>query len=121
MTEDLKQDARFTDQALAGLPATAVPSALEARILADFDRVAARRAPGALSRIVDRWRDAVWPSAPVWKPATVLAASLVLGVMAGALVPAFDFASNTSTSTTSSDQQYAAGDAPPVVNMAGDL
>jgi len=121
MTEDQKQDARFADRALASLPATAVPSALEARILADFDHVAARRAPGTLSRIFNRWRDAVWPSAPVWKPASVLAASLVIGVMAGALVPASDFASNASTSTTSSDQQYAAGDAPPVVNMAGDL
>jgi hypothetical protein len=68
--------------------------------------------------MVRRWRDAVWPGAPVWKPASVLALSLAFGLMAGVLLPASAF---TASTTTSSDQQLATGDAPPVVNMTGDL
>lgn len=112
------QDARFTDELLASLPTTPVPAALEARILADFDRVAVRRAPGRLARMLQRWRDAVWPGAPVWKPASVLALSLAIGLMAGVLVPSSDLSGN---SAAQADQQIAAGDAPPVVNMAGEL
>ena len=118
MTDDRKkQDARFVDGLFAALPTTAVPAGLESRILADFDLIAARRAPGLLSRLLQRWRDAVWPGAPAWKPASVLALSLAIGLMAGVLVPSSEL-----TASTSTDQQYAvAGDAPPVVNMAGDL
>jgi len=116
MIENRKQEARFADEALGLLPSVAVPSALEARILADFDRIAARHAPGRLRRLFLRWRDDLWPGAPLWKPASVLALSLAIGVMAGVLMPMSDLAAS-----TSSEQQYAAGDAPPVVNMAGDL
>jgi hypothetical protein len=119
MTDDRRnQDARFADELFAALRGTPVPSGLEARILADFDRMAARHAPGMLSRLLLRWRDAVWPGAPVWKPASVLAFSLAVGLMAGVLVPSSDLSASTTTTT---DQQYAAGDAPPVVTMAGDL
>ena len=119
MTEDRNyRDVRFAHEVLGSLPTTPVPARLEARILADFDRIAARRAPGMLSRLFRRWRDAVWPGAPVWKPASVLALSLAIGLTAGVLVPSSELASNT---TTQSDQQIAATDAPPVVNMAGDL
>jgi hypothetical protein len=121
MTDDRsEQDARFTDEMLALLPSASVPPALEARILSAFDRVAAQRAPGALSRLLQGWRDAVWPGAPVWKPASLLALSLAIGVMAGVLLPSSELASS-STTTASPDQQYTDGDAPPVVNMAGDL
>ena len=117
MTDDRDgRDAQFTDEILALLPTTPVPSALEARILSDFDRIAARR---GRARLLQRWRDAVWPGAPLWKPATVLALSLAIGLTAGVLVPSSDFAGN---DTASADQQYAAaGDTPPVVNMAEDL
>jgi len=116
MTEDRNQEARFTDVVLGLLPTVPVSPALEARILDDFDRIAARRAPGVLVRAFWRWRDSLWPGAPLWKPASVLALSLAIGVMAGVLIPASDLAAS-----TSSDQQYAAADDPPVVNMAGDL
>ena len=117
MTEDPKQDARITDELLASLPTVPVPAALEARILADFDRVAAARAPGPLARLFARWRDNLWPGAPVWKPASVLALSLAIGLVAGVLMPASSDASATATS----EQQVVAGDAPPVVNMSRDL
>lgn len=119
MTEDRNtEDTRFTEALLASLESTPVPAALEARILADFDRVAARRAPGAMSRVFRRWRDAIWPGAPVWKPASLLALSLAIGLMAGVFVPASAISGGTNSS---SDQQIATGDAPPVVNMTGDL
>ena len=117
MTDDRNnQDALFADELFAVLPTTPVPPGLEARILADFDRVAARQAP--LSRRMHGWWDAIWPGAPMWKPASVLALSLAIGLMVGVLLPSADLTAST-TSTT--DQQYASGDAPPVVNMAGDL
>ena len=119
MTDDRKnQDARFADGLFASLPGTSVPPGLEARILADFDSIAARRVPGALSRWMHGWWDAIWPGAPVWKPASVLVLSLAVGLMAGVLVPSSDLSASTTITT---DQQYAAGDAPPVVTMAGDL
>jgi len=117
MIEDPKQDARVTDELLASLPTVPVRPALEARILADFDRVAAARAPGLLARLIARWRDKLWPGAPVWKPASVLALSLAVGLVAGVLMPA----SSDAGTSASSEQQVAAGDAPPVVNMSGDL
>jgi hypothetical protein len=114
-----EQEARFTDEMLALLPTTSVPPPLEARILADFDRVAAPRTPVGPTRLMQRWRDAVWPGAPMWKPASVLALSLALGVAAGVLLPSSELAS--SSTATSSDQQNADADAPPVVNMAEDM
>ena len=72
----LLRDARARDHAE---PA----SALQARILADFDAVSARRARWSVSRLVD----AVWPGAPVWKPACALGLSLMIGLGVGALLP----------------------------------
>jgi hypothetical protein len=119
MTDDRKtQDARFADEFFATLASTPVPPGLEARILADFDRIAARRVSGVTSRLMNGWWDAIWPGVPAWKPASVLALSLAIGLTAGVLVPL----SELTASTTSTDQQIlAAGDAPPVVSMAGDL
>ena len=57
-------DAQFVHQILTSLPTTAVPAALEARLLADFDRLAARS--GLWRRIGDR----LWPGVPAWKPAS---------------------------------------------------
>jgi len=108
----------FADGVLKALPSVAVPPELEARILADFDAVAAKRAPGAFSRFVRRWQDMVWPGAPAWKPASVLALSLIIGLTAGAFVPASALTSNgqaTTTSTTTSTTP------PPVLDMSGDF
>lgn len=107
MGEDRTGEAAFADAALRTLPGVAVPRELEDRILADFDRIARRRAPGALRRLLDRWRDAVWPGAPLWKPASVLVLSLLIGLTTGALVPSVDLSSS---SSSSSDQVAAAAD-----------
>lgn len=42
-----------------------------------------RRRPGKLSRALGL----IWPDVPAWKPATALAASLVLGLAAGSFAP----------------------------------
>jgi hypothetical protein len=111
-----ENDAVLADELLRRLPTTAVPAGLEARILADFDRIAARCAPGALMRLALRWRDRVWPGAPVWQPASLLALSLAVGLIAGALVPA----AGVSASTTS-DQVFASDDAAPAMDLDKDL
>ena len=110
-------DAAFAQGALNALPSVAVPAALERRILADFDAVAARP-PRA--RFVGRLRDAVWPGAPVWKPASVLALSLVIGLAAGALVPSADLTRDTANQTqvSSSSSPY---DSSPALDMSKDL
>jgi hypothetical protein len=120
MGEKRMEDRAFAEAALKELPSVAVPSALQARILADFDAVAAKhapqasQAPGALAQRLRRWRDALWPGAPLWKPASVLALSLLIGLSAGALMPA-------STSAAPSEQTLAALDATPVLDLSGDL
>jgi hypothetical protein len=81
-------DAAYAAGMIGRLPSAAVPPALEARILADFDRVMAGRSHGLAWRLAARWRDLLWPGAPVWQPAGLLAASLAIGLLAGALVPA---------------------------------
>ena len=97
-------DAAFADAILRSLPGTAVPAGLQVRILADFDRVAARRTSGLAHRLAERWGELLWPGAPVWQPVSVLALSLAVGLTAGALVPAL------TVSSVSSDQVVAALD-----------
>lgn len=81
-------DTVFTDRLLKNLPSTAVPAALEARILADFDRIAMhRRRPGWLKRLLDRFGERLWPGAPAWQPASILALSLAAGLVVGTFVP----------------------------------
>ena len=115
--DDLDLDGAFAQRALSRLPSVAVPPALEARILADFDAAAARRRRtlwNAPARLMGAWRDAVWPGAPAWKPATVLALSLMIGLAAGALVP--------SSALTRDDQtQVSSSDSNSVLDISGDL
>jgi hypothetical protein len=106
-------DAAFADGVLKALPTTAVPPELEARILADFDAVTAKRAPGVFLRLVHRWNDAVWPGAPLWKPASILALSLMIGVTAGAFVPSSDLSASEQTTT--------AAEAPSILDLSGDF
>lgn len=102
-----KTDAAFVDEMMASLPAAAVPSSLEVRILADFDRIAEAAKPGALLRWALRWRDRVWPGVPVWQPASLLALSLAIGLVAGAMVPVSTLSTSSSTSM---EQTLAAAD-----------
>lgn len=80
----MDQDGMWVDHALRELPSVPVPAALQARILADFDGAAARR--WSLRKAFDT----VWPGVPLWRPATVLAAALVVGIAAGIYVPLED-------------------------------
>jgi hypothetical protein len=87
-------DARMTQQLLRSLATVAVPAALEQRILADFDRLAARRAIPAMHRI-GAW---LWPGVPAWAPASALVFSLIVGLAAGAVMPSMNL-SQSSTDT----------------------
>ena len=93
-------DKAFADRLLQGLPTVAVPSALEARLLADFDRIAAAHQPGKAKRLARGWAERLWPGAPVWQPATLLALSLVIGLTAGSFVPSL----NSASAVANSDQ-----------------
>ncbi|GAA0586052.1 hypothetical protein [Rhizomicrobium electricum] len=110
MSENDRNDAQFARDIFRALPTTAVPAGLEARILADFDRLAVRR-PGWLGRFGER----LWPGAPAWQPASILALSLAVGLMAGVFVP-----SPTAYSTTSDQVVTAALDSAPVMDFDKD-
>jgi len=114
-----ESDAAFVDALMAHLPTTAVPPSLESRILADFDRVAEARKPGAVARWARHWRDRVWPGAPVWQPASLMALSLIIGLVAGAFVPSASLSASTSTTTT--DQMLSATDTTSALDMYKDL
>jgi hypothetical protein len=96
MTENDKNDTAFAHELLKGLPTVPVPAALEARILADFDRLALAPRKGVLARLGDR----LWPGVPAWKPASVLALSLAMGLMAGVFVPSSAITVTDTTSVT---------------------
>ena len=118
MQEDVSKDAdaAFAARTLAALPAIAPAPALEAHILADFDAVTARqaRAPWAVvTRTMRGLGDAIWPGVPVWQPASILALSLLAGLAAGALVPAW-------SNTSESSGQLQTLDVPPVLDTSGE-
>jgi hypothetical protein len=80
------EDAVWLDGALKSLPTVPVSPALQQSILASFDAVTARRHAG-FSGALRRTAAAIWPGVPAWRPAAALALSLVVGVMAGTLLP----------------------------------
>ncbi len=80
------EDAVWATRVLRDLPTVPVPASLERNILASFDSVAARRNSG-FGGALRRFSGAIWPGVPAWRPAVALAFSLVIGVMAGTLVP----------------------------------
>ena len=88
---------------------------LEARILASFDEVTARRQASvgaAIAKLGERVRDAVWPGAPAWKPASVLALSLAVGILAGNYLPLNGVVSDQTEQTASVTL-----DAPPAFDL----
>jgi hypothetical protein len=112
-------DAAFAARVLTGLPDVPVPGTLEARILADFDAVAAKRKASLWAWALHparSLRDAVWPNAPAWQPASVFALSLLIGLAAGTLVPA-----SALTSVNSAQDETAAADTVPDLNLSGDF
>ena len=80
------EEAGWLDDALKALPAATVSGALQQRILASFETVAARRNAG-FGNAIRRFAAAIWPGAPAWRPAVALAFSLLVGLVAGTLVP----------------------------------
>ena len=118
MQDDVSKDADavFAARTIAVLPPVTPAPALEARILADFDVVTSRRArtPWAvMTRTIRRFGDAIWPGVPVWQPASILALSLLVGLAAGTLVPAW-------SGTNESSGQSLTPDGPPVLDTSGE-
>ena len=79
-------DALWLASLFKDLPPVPVTPALQARLLASFDAVAERRRSGVRG-FLRRLGETVWPGAPTWQPAAVLAASLAIGIAAGTFVP----------------------------------
>lgn len=90
MTGELS-DRDFTDRAIKQLARPSAPTGLESGLLAAYDDWNAghgkRRWLGwrAAARFVV---DIIWPGAPVWAPASALAAALLVGAGLGILLPA---------------------------------
>jgi hypothetical protein len=90
MTEDVS-DRQFAERALAWLPATTPSPGLEAALLAAYDAWQEERAKGpwaGLKAGLTRFSRTIWPGAPVWAPMAAFAASLMVGAMLGAALPA---------------------------------
>lgn len=87
----MEQDEMWVSALMRELPSAPVTPELQARILADFDRVPKRR--GWARRLAE----AVWPGAPLWRPAGALAFALVLGVVVGSYLPLEETAEQTAT------------------------
>lgn len=109
-------DAAWLDALIERQPTVSIAAELETRILASFDDVTARREAGigaAIARLGGRFRDAIWPGAPAWQPASVLALSLVVGVLAGNYLPMGDLISDQSEQTAN-----IALDTPPAFDLS---
>jgi len=109
---DDRDDGAFASMCLKALPTTPASPALEARLMADFDRLALAQG-GRLSSAL-HWAERMWPGVPLWQPLSALALSLLIGLAAGTLVPA----TNQSPST---DQSFAVADTSSVMDLYKDL
>jgi hypothetical protein len=109
-------DAAFASKFLKALPTTAVSPSLEQRILADFDHLALGRRNGWMARFAEGWSERLWPGAPLWQPASLLALSLVVGLTAGAFVP-----SQTTVAGANADQTLVVADTSSVMDLYKDL
>lgn len=90
MTGDISDQA-FVERAVKRLPPAAPAPGLEAALLAAYDAWSARRPTGrwfAWKAGLRRFSEVIWPGAPVWAPASALAAALLVGAGLGAALPA---------------------------------
>jgi preprotein translocase subunit Sec61beta len=90
MTDDFSDQA-FADRAVKRLPLAAPSPELEAALLAAYDAWNAERRNGsraAWKAGLRRFSETIWPGAPVWAPASALAAALLVGAGLGAALPA---------------------------------
>ena len=88
--QEIVRNAQALDQALGASRPVPTPLELYTRAMRGFDKAVQRRRTSPrerMNRIVEWFRDAVWPGAPVWKPTAAFALSLLLGAAAGVLVP----------------------------------
>ena len=79
-------DAAFSSRALARLPVITPTPGFEAALLAAYENGPARRSASLLGAL-RAFCDLVWPGAPGWALAGGFAASLLLGVALGAVLP----------------------------------
>ncbi len=79
-----EMDDQGLDRLLAQVAPPPVPASLARRILADFDRIAARPSP---ARLLRRAVEAIWPGAPAWQPAGAFALALLIGLGVAAFAP----------------------------------
>ena len=88
------EEARHLDRLLDRLPSADPSPALQARILADADRLLppvdgrpSRRGVGLWRRLLDGIGPALWPGLPAWQPSAVLGLSLAAGLALGLTDP----------------------------------
>jgi len=84
-------DRDFVDRALRRLPPPASSSSFEAALMAGYDAWNGEREKGAWAAFKAGLRgfsEVIWPGAPVWVPASALAAALLVGAGIGAALPA---------------------------------
>lgn len=84
MAQAAAAEAVRLDQALSAARDVPVAGALDARVMADFDRAARR---WSLRKFAGALADAVWPGAPLWQPACAFGLALVIGVGLAAFAP----------------------------------
>lgn len=84
-------DQVFVRQAMARLPKPTPSPGFEAALLAAYDAWKDQREKGiwaAWKAGLGRFCEIVWPGAPLWAPASALAAALLAGASLGGLLPA---------------------------------
>lgn len=95
VAQALQSEASSLDRALGMIELPSAPSALERRLMEDFDQAQRR---WSLRALFDAAADAVWPGAPVWQPACAfglaLAAGLGIALFAPIDIPKQDEASS---------------------------
>lgn len=88
---DENSDRDFVDRALRRLPLPAPSAGFEAALMAGYDAWNAERKKGvwaAAKAGLRGFSDMIWPGAPLWVPASALAAALLMGAGLGVVLPA---------------------------------
>ena len=89
MTGDISDQA-FADRAVKRLPPAMPSPGFEVALLAAYDAWNGERANGpwaAWKAGLRRFSETIWPGAPVWAPASALAAALLVGAGLGVALP----------------------------------
>lgn len=117
--EQNAEDAAFAARALAVFANEPAGAVLEARILADFDRLIVPRPSYAarVKRALQGLGDTLWPGAPLWQPASVLALSLAAGLAAGLLLPSSALDGGASDTTQVASQSVSL-ETPPAFDLS---